>query len=147
MTAKEYLQQIERFDTVIEQKKQELNDLHMMSRSIGSADYSKERVQTSPSGDAPYVKAVNRKVDLEKEINREIERFSSEKHTIINQIHALHNSKYIKILYKHYAEHKPLDAVSVEMNYTYQYILELHGSALKCFQTTYKNLLNSYEPI
>jgi hypothetical protein len=144
MKAKEYLQQLQRLDTVINQKIKELGDLRLKSRSVGSIDYSKERVQTSPSGDAPFVKLIGRIIDLEQEINAEIDAFVDDKHKIINQIQGLKNSKYIEILYKHYVEFKRLEVVAVEMNFTYQYVVELHGYALKDFQTTYENLLNSY---
>jgi hypothetical protein len=144
MKAKEYLQQLQRLDTVINQKIKEVDDLRLKSRSVGSIDYSKERVQTSPSGDAPFVKLIGRIIDLGAEINAEIDAFVDEKHRIINQIQALKNSKYIEILYKHYVEFKRLEVVAVEMNFTYQYVVELHGYALKDFQTTYENLLNSY---
>ena len=144
MKAKEYLQQLQRLDTVINQKIKELGDLRLKSRSVGSIDYSKERVQTSPSGDAPFVKLIGRIIDLEQEINAEIDAFVDDKHKIINQIQGLKNSKYIEILYKHYVEFQRLEVVAVEMTFTYQYVVELHGYALKDFQTTYENLLNSY---
>ena len=147
MKAKEYLQQLQRLNTVINQKVKELESLRMQSKSLGGTDYSKERVKTSHSGNSPFVNIIGKAIDLEGEINREIDKFIGEKHTIINQIQALHNSKYIRVLYKHYVEFKRLEVVAVEMNYTYQYIVELHGAALRCFQTTYKNLLNSYKPI
>lgn len=143
MKAKEYLQQLQRLDTMINQKIKELGDLRLMSQSVGSIDYSKERVQSSPSGDAPFVKPVLRMIELEQEINAEIDRFVDEKHEIINQIQALQNPKHIDILYKHYVEFKRLEIVAVEMNFTYQYIVELHGTALKEFQLTHENLLNS----
>lgn len=143
MKAKEYLQQLQRLDTMINQKIKELGDLRLMLQSVGGIDYSKERVQSSPSGDAPFVKPVLRMIELEQEINAEIDRFVDEKHEIINQIQALQNQKHIDILYKHYVEFKRLEIVAVEMNFTYQYIVELHGTALKEFQLTHENLLNS----
>lgn len=143
MKAKEYLQQLQRLDTMINQKIKELGDLRLMSQSVGGIDYLKERVQSSPSGDAPFVKPVLRMIELEQEINAEIDRFVDEKHEIINQIQALQNPKHIDILYKHYVEFKRLEIVAVEMNFTYQYIVELHGTALKEFQLTHENLLNS----
>lgn len=143
MKAKEYLQQLQRLDTMINQKIKELGDLRLMSQSVGGIGYSKKRVQSSPSGDAPFVKPVLRMIELEQEINAEIDRFVDEKHEIINQIQALQNSKHIDILYKHYVEFKRLEIVAVEMNFTYQYIVELHGTALKEFQLTHENLLNS----
>lgn len=145
LKAKEYLQQLKRLDTVINQKTKELGDLRLKSRSTGSIDYSKERVQTSTSGDAPYVNMVGCMIGLEEEIKTEIDTFVNEKHKIINQIQALENSKYIEVLYKRYVEFKRLEIVAAEMKYTYQYIVELHGSALRKFQTTYKNLLKSYK--
>lgn len=143
MKAKEYLQQLQRLDTMINQKIKELGDLRLMSQSVGGIDYSEDRVQSSPSGDAPFVKPVLRMIELEQEINAEIDRFVDEKHEIINQIQALQNPKHIDILYKHYVEFKRLEIVAVEMNFTYQYIVELHGTALKEFQLTHENLLNS----
>lgn len=143
MKAKEYLQQLQRLDTMINQKIKELGDLRLMSQSVGGIDYSKERVQSSHSWDAPFVKPVLRMIELEQEINAEIDRFVDEKHEIINQIQALQNPKHIDILYKHYVEFKRLEIVAVEMNFTYQYIVELHGTALKEFQLTHENLLNS----
>ena len=143
MKAKEYLQQLQRLDTVINQKIKEVHDLRLQTQGIGGLDYSKERVQSSPSGDAPFVKPICRIIDLEAEINAEIDKFVDEKYKIINQIQALQNPKHIDILYKHYVEFKRLEIVAVEMNFTYQYIVELHGTALKEFQLTHENLLNS----
>lgn len=141
MRAKEYLQQLRRLDTVIDQKIKELDDLKVKSTCIGGFDYSKERVQTSPSGDAPYVRTVSRIVDLNEEINREIDDFVDLKHKIINQIQGLANTNHIKLLFKRYIEYKRLEVISVEMNYTYQYTKELHGHALQEFERTYPNIL------
>lgn len=137
MRAKEYLQQLRRLDTVIDQKIKELDDLKVKSTCIGGFDYSKERVQTSPSGDAPYVRTVSRMIDLNEEINRDIDDFVDRKHKIINEIQSLENTKHIQILFKKYVEHKTFEQISVEMNYTYQYIVLLHGYALKEFSQKY----------
>lgn len=138
MKAKEYLQQLQRLDTVINQKIKELGDLRLKSRSTGAIDYSKEKVQTSPSGDAPFVKLIGRIIDLEAEINAEIDVFVDEKHKIINQIQSLKNSDYISLLFKRYVEFKKFETIAIEMNFTYQYVLNMHGYALKEFEKTYK---------
>ncbi len=134
MKAKEYLQQLQRLDTVINQKIKEVRDLRLQTQSTGSIDYSKERVQTSPSGDAPFVKLIGRIIDLETEINAEINTFVDEKHKIINQIQGLKNVDYISLLYKRYVEYKSLKRICVEMNFSYDYIKHLHGYALKDFE-------------
>lgn len=143
MKAKEYLQRLKRLDTVINQKIKELEELRTMSTSVGGIDYSKERVQTSPSGDALYTKIIYRMIDLDEEINREIDNYVDEKHRIINQIQGLENEKYIKLLYLRYVEFKKFEEIAIEMNFTYQYTIELHGYALKDFEETYKNLFHS----
>ncbi len=139
MKAKEYLQQLQRLDTVINQKIKELGDLRLKSQSTGSIDYSTERVQTSPSGDAPFVKLICRIIDLEAEINAEIDKFIDEKHKIINQIQSLKNSDYISLLFKRYVEFKKFEVIAVEMNFTYQYVLNMHGYALKEFEQLIKS--------
>lgn len=140
MKAKEYLQQLQRLDTVINQKIKEVQDLRLQAQGTGGLDYSKERVQSSPSGDAPFVKPICRIIDLEAEINAEIDRFVDEKHKIINQIQGLKNSDYIALLFKRYVEFKSLEKICVEMNFSYDYIKHLHGYALQDFED---RILNS----
>lgn len=140
MTAKEYLKQLHKADVIINQRIQEKDDLRMMSTSIGSFDYSKERVQTSPSGSAQYERIINKMLDLDNEINHLIDDYVDLKHTIIGQIQGLHDVKCIEILHKRYVENKRLEVIAVEMNFTYQYTRELHGHALQEFERTYTNL-------
>jgi hypothetical protein len=140
MKAKEYLQQLKRLDELINQKIKEVTDLRERATSVSGIDYSKDKVQTSPSGDAPFVKLIGKIADLEAEINAEIDSFVNEKHKIINQIQSLKNADYISLLFKRYVEFKKFEIIAIEMNFTYQYVLELHGCALREFETTYKNL-------
>lgn len=140
MKAKEYLQQLKRLDELINQKIKEVTDLRERATSVSGIDYSKDKVQTSPSGDAPFVKLIGKIADLEAEINTEIDSFINEKHKIINQIQSLKNADYISLLFKRYVEFKKFEIIAIEMNFTYQYVLELHGCALREFETTYKNL-------
>lgn len=134
MNAKEYLQNLKRLDTVIDQKIKELDNLKTMSTSIGSFDYSKDRVQTSPKGDAPFVNTVEKICILQDEINREIDQFVNKRHRIINQIQELSNSKYIDVLFRRYVEYKSFETIAVEMALSYQYVIEIHGYALQEFE-------------
>lgn len=136
-TAKEYLQQLQWMDTVINQKIKELDDLCIKLKSIKSFDYSKERVQTSPSGDAPFVGIIERMDCLEKEINIEIDKFTCEKHKIINQIQGLSNGKYVKVLYKRYVEFKQIEVIAKELGYTKRHSERLHNQALLEFEKNY----------
>ncbi len=142
MTAKEYLQQLRCLDIKINQKISEKNDLQKKAQSISAVDYSKEKAKTEYSGEAAFEKITDRIYDLEKEINSEIDYFVDKKHEIINQIQHLTDPHYIDLLFKRYVQFKKFEQIAVEMNFTYQYTLELHGLALQDFETTYKNLLN-----
>lgn len=137
MKAKEYLQQLQKLDVLIDQKLKELSDLRSTLTSIGGIDYSKERVQTSPSGDAPYVNTLTKIVDLDAEINADIDRFVDQKHEIINQIQALQNVDEVDLLHKRYVEYKTFEMIAVEMHYTIRNIYFIHGRALKSFQDAY----------
>ncbi len=141
MTAKEYLQQLYRADVIINQRIQEKADLRSRLSSIGSMDYVKDRVQTSLPAGAGYEREIVKLVDLENEIDGLIDVYVDLKHKIIGEIHNLRKSDHIKLLYKKYVEYKRLEVIAVEMNYTYQYIKELHGYALQEFSKTYPNLL------
>ena len=134
MKAKEYLQRLKILDVAINQKIKEVDDLQRMSTCIGSFDYSKDKVQTSPKPDAPYVEILERICDKQNEINNEIDYFVNEKHKIINQIQMLTNANYVNILFKRYVEYKNFETIAVETDYSYDHILRLHGYALQEFE-------------
>lgn len=140
MKAKEYLRQLKRLDTLINQKNEELGNLRLKSQSIRGVDYTKKRVQSSFSKDAAFVKPIERSVDLEAEINAEYDRYVGEKHKIINQIQSLKNADYISLLYKRYVEYKSLKHICTEMNFSYDHIKHLHKCALKDFEDKVLNL-------
>lgn len=133
MKAKDYLLQIEAFQVKIEHKKQRASELRELALSNGAIDYSKERVQSSPDG-GKLENGVIKYIELEKEITDNLYMLQLRKDRITNEIHELTNADHIKLLYKRYVECKRLEVIAVEMNFTYQYIRELHGKALQEFQ-------------
>ena len=137
MKAKEYLQRLKKLDIKINQKIKELEDLKVTARSVKSIDYSKERVQSSPSTEAPFVKTVEKINILENEINAKIDEFVDEKDKIINQIQGLDDSMYINILYKHYVEFMTFEKIAVDLNYSIRNIYVIHEKALQNFEQVY----------
>lgn len=141
MTAKEYLQQLQRLDIMINHKIQEKADLKASLTYLSSPNLSQERVQGGePIRDARFTKKSIKLISLEQEIDETIDEFVDLKHKIIVQIHRLQNSNHSTLLYKRYVENKRLKDIATEMNYTYQYIRELHDCALKEFERSYTNL-------
>ena len=136
MKSKEYLQQLKLLDMKIDQKLKQKEDLRQITQATGALDYSKDRVQTSPSGDS-LSNAVIKYLSLEEEIDRQIDQFVDLKNQIINQIQGLKDVNYVQVLFKRYVEYKKLEVIAVEMDYTYPYVRALHGYALQEFERTY----------
>ena len=85
MTAKEYLNQIRLLDLKIRQKIEERDHLKAMAAGNSSPVLSKDKVQTSGSGDK-MSRTVDSYVDLEKEIDDLVDRYVDKRDMIINQI-------------------------------------------------------------
>lgn len=136
MDAKEYLGQIELYDKKIKQKKAELEDLKLLAQSTGGMNYDADRVQTSPQGDALMNKVI-KYMDFEAELEEDIQRFIKLKHRIINEIQELKDVRFVDLLFKRYVECKRFEMISVEMDYTYDYVRELHALAINAFEITH----------
>lgn len=139
LTAKQYLEQLQEIDININQDLERLEEMRINACSTGAIDYSKDRVQTSPSGDA-LCRYVTNYVDFNEQINTEIDRFFDAKNQIIREIRALHNKNYIRILFKVYVQYKSVKQVSKEIKKSYNYTIEQHTKALAAFEETYENL-------
>lgn len=145
MTTKEYLSQLNRLETIINQKQAQLDELKQLANSIKSTDYSKEIVDSSKDSNVKFVYDVEKIALLESEINQIIIDYTLKKGFIVNQIHTLSDVNSIEILYKRYIECKSLKDVSIELNYNYDYIRKLHRLSLSDFEkitqnnTTYHN--------
>ena len=96
MDVKTRLQRLQLLDTVINQKLRELESLKALSTCVAGFDTSRERVQSSSSGEAAFVTPVLRIIALEQEINAEIDTFVDEKHNIADW-----NAGRIKVLLAH----------------------------------------------
>lgn len=133
MTAKEYLQQLERADVIIEQKMKEQADLEELSKCVRTIDYDKDRVSSSGTGDAPFVNPVLKIVMLEQEINAEIDKYVDLKRKITGEIQSLQDPQFIKVLFKRYVEYKGFDKIAVELECSERNVYTIHGQALKDF--------------
>lgn len=140
MKAKEYLRQLYRLDVIIKQKLREKEELYYLLRGISGIDYSREKIQASRPNEAPFAKILEKAAGLDEEINSEIDKFVDLKHLIIKQIQSMEEHNYIELLYKRYVEFKDFSTIADEMNFVVQYVIELHGKALKAFERTYENL-------
>lgn len=135
MTTKQYLNQIHRIDKMINNKLSEIYQLKNLACSISISDNS-ERVQTSSDKDS-LGNAVSKIVDLEREVNDCIDKFSEKRRKIIAQIDSLENDMYYQVLFSRYIEQKTFEKIAEDNEYSVRQILRIHGDALSEFERLY----------
>lgn len=140
MTAKKYLSEVQRLQTIIEQKQERIKEIRESASTVRGIRFDLEKVQGSGRTDK-VGDSVAKIIDLETEVENDMISIIYRKHEIIEQIHALGNYRYIQLLYKRYIEFKRLQIVAAEMDFTYEYVLELHKKALKAFEAVNKEVL------
>lgn len=140
MTAKEYLSEVQRLQAIIEQKQDRIKEYQQIAASPPSARISPVKVQTSVQVDR-IGDIVSKIADLEAEVQNDLFNLLDFQNKIINQIQGLKNFNHIKLLYKRYVEGKDFQTIAGEMNFTYQYTLEIQNKALKAFEAAHKEVL------
>ena len=140
MTAKEYLRQIRRLDRQLENLLRERNELERAQTFLRSPQINGDRVQTSPSGDPPWMGYLIKWEELTLKIGEEWDRLIERRHTTIKLIYSLEDSRLTEILYKRYVEFKRFDRIAREMHYSIDRIWHLHGEALTAFQQVLADL-------
>lgn len=132
METKEYLQQIGRYDRLINNKLVELAQYRSMACSV-SAVKNDEKVQSSPSHDT-MDKIVSKIEQMENEIDMLVDRYINNKRIIISQIDSMSDEMTYQILFSRYIEQKTFEKMAIEMNYCYKQIIRRHGKALQEFE-------------
>jgi hypothetical protein len=135
---KEYLQQIGRYDRLINNKLVELAQYRSMACSV-SAVKNDERVQSSPSYDT-MDKIVSKIEQMENEIDTLVDRYIDNKRIIISQIDGMSDEMTYQILFSRYVEQKTFEKMAIEMNYCYKQIIRRHGKALQEFEQKWGNI-------
>lgn len=128
MTAKEYLKQVYLLDKRIDSGLRELAELRSLATSVTPT--SEERVQTSPSGEAPFVRALARIWELESTIDEEIDRLVDLKveiRTVISEVADCDQQMILRYRYIHFYS---WEDIASQMGYGLRWIHTLHGKAL-----------------
>lgn len=133
MTAKEYLRQIRRIDQHIDSLIREREDLEKAQTFLRSPQIEGDRVQTSPSGDPPFMGYLLKWDKLTQQIGEEWDKLIELKHEAISRINNLKDSRHIDLLMRRYVRYESFEQIAVDMGYSFDYILKIHGRALERF--------------
>ena len=131
MTAKTYLSQLYKLEMQIRARQEQIQELKVIASGFKAIDYSADKVQSSPSD--RMADMIGRWADMERELSRKVDYYIRRKDRIIEQIYSLDDSKYSRILYSRYVEHKTLHDIADEIPHDYKWLCVLHGRALEAF--------------
>lgn len=128
MKAKDYLLQVRRINKLIELKQNEINKLNLYL-GVKAVNYEAERVQSSNTTDRADL--ICKIVDFEIELKEYIKQLIDLKKEIMQTIDKLDDADLIKLLYLRYFDFKTWEEIAITMNYSYRWILKLHGISLQ----------------
>lgn len=103
MTGKEFLSMHHNFDIKIESRIRELSHLREMSLRLSSPTFE-EKVSGGQQTDAPFVRLIDKVVDLEREIDSEIDTLVSVHNDIRNTIEAVEDPRQQAVLNYRYLQ-------------------------------------------
>ena len=129
MTPKEYLRQAYRLDQKINSDLEEVAALREMASSVSSPQLS-ERVQTSRKGDAPFVRCLEKIIELEDKINKEIDLLVELKKEIRMVITTVEDTDERMVLKYRYVHNYTWEQIGNELHADARTVRRWHGKAL-----------------
>ena len=135
MTAKQYLRQVKRLDNIINAKLEQIEKLRAMSINI-SRVMSTDNIR-SQENRSKIEKILVKIIDLEREVTTDIDRLVDLKREIMQKIDAMEDNNYKVLLTLRYLNFKTWEEIAVEMDYTFQWVHQLHKRALIEFEKKY----------
>ena len=123
-----YLEQVEKIDTVINNKIIEKAQIKQAALSI-TASTEGERVQSSGS-QSRMADAIAKYVDMEAEIDSLVDRLYDKKQEIIRIIEQVENPIQYNLLHMKYIQFKDLHEIALRYGKEYNWATTTHGRAL-----------------
>ena len=130
MTAKEFLSQAYRLDQRINSDIAEITRLREMACSISSPSWE-DKVQTSRNTDAPFVRCLEKIMDLEQKVNDEIDTLIDLKRQIRVTIESVPNTDEQLVLRYRYIHNCTWEQIGNELNADARTIRRWHKDALQ----------------
>ena len=129
MKVKDYLHQAYRLDHRINSDIEEMTRLREMASSVSSPVFG-EKVQTSRSTDAPFVRCIEKIMALEQQINAEIDTLVDLKEQIRSVIDRVADTDERLVLRYRYVHNYTWEQIGDELNADKSTVRRWHGNAL-----------------
>ncbi len=132
MTAKEYLKQIELLENQVTNLCFELEEAESSISQIKAIRYDNVKVQNgTKQHEASFEKEIDRVIEIRDKLIAKIAEANLKRYEIISVLNELPNVNHSRLLFMLYVEHKTLVKCSEELEYSYDYTVELHRNALR----------------
>ena len=132
MTSREYLMQIYNLDHKIYMMQLEADEYRRLADVIPGGNYDKPFVKPSNRNtEAPFVKWINKALDKEKEIEKEIERLNNLKVEVTSVISQIDNGNYRMVLMLRYLKSMKIEEIAETMHYSSPSVKRWHREALE----------------
>lgn len=126
--AKEYLQQVRKAQLHISSLQEEIETMKELAVSIGAMNQD-EKVLSSVSQDK-MADIICKIEDRMTELKDKVTEYIKLRTEVMATISKVDNDDYQQILYKRYCQMKKWEEIALEMNYTWRWVVKLHGRAL-----------------
>lgn len=137
MTTKEYLWQVDRLNSMIDNKLAEIYQMKTLVCSISVTNES-EKVKKTFNQDK-MGDTIAKIVDMETETNKMIDDMLELKKKIIQQIECIENTKYYDVLFCRYIRKMTYEKIAEKLNYSIVQVFRIHEKALEEFENLYGN--------
>ena len=131
MTAKEYLMQVQKLEYKISRMKLRSEEYERLSHSIPGPNYDRELVSGTRNLDAPFVKWIMKKTDIDREIESLEEKLVNLKAEIMLTIEKLDSEDYKNVLVMHYINGLPFVEVAEKLYLSESTVFRWHRCGLE----------------
>ena len=130
MKVKEYLRQSYRLDQRIHSDLEEVERLREMASSVSSPRYDIDRVMTSHSNDAPFVRCLDKIMDLEDKIHAEVTKLMALKEQIREVIDEVSDTDERMVLRYRYIHNLTWEQIGDELHADRTTVYRWHNNAM-----------------
>jgi len=131
MDARKYLSQARLLNNRIRSYENELEYINTIALGPSGPSYGPNKVKQAPSLEAPFIRYIDKIMELEKIIHDEISKLIELKQKIAQTIAEVGDAKLEIILRERYINCRNWEDIAIDLAYSQVYLYKLHQKAIK----------------
>lgn len=131
MDARTYLSQARLLNNRIRSYENELEYINTIALGPSGPSYGPNKIKQAPSLEAPFVRYIDKIMELEKIIHDEISKLIKLKQDIARTIAEVGDAKLEIILRERYINCRNWEDIAIDLAYSQVYLFKLHQKAMK----------------